>query len=240
MNKLSLLLFTILILLSACGQHRVQGEGDVITKQNEISGFKGVHIYAPVKVNIAVGSANTSCVFKGQENIINHLVAKMNGAVLEITTDIKNISFNTDEPIEVNISLPTLERLKMAGSSEAFVTGNLIGNEFFLTISGSGDASIQNIQVHDFKADISGSGNVNIASGRAENIDYVVSGAGDINAYGLVGKVIDASVSGAGDIELSAETSLTGAVSGAGNISYKGNPKVESHISGAGRVESAK
>lgn len=241
MKKLFFIILPTIILLSACGKHRVKGEGETVAiQQKEITGFSGVYASAPVKLNIAVGGTATSCVFKGQENITKHLTATLNGSVLEIGTDIKNISFNTTEPVEVNISLPTLERLKLSGSSEANVTGNNIGAGFYLTISGAGNATIQNIQVGECKADISGSGDVRFVSGSAASIAFVVSGAGNIKAFGLIGKNVEASVSGAGDIELFAETKLTAKVSGAGNITYKGTPKLNSNISGAGSVEQAK
>lgn len=239
MKRFLFIAIPVLLLLSACGKHRIKGEGDIITKQNDVSGFNGVHVSAPIKVNIVVGGTTASCFFKGQENIIQHLTAKLNGTVLEIATDINNISFKTIEPIEANIAMPALERLKISGSSDAKVTGNIVGDAFFLTVNGAGDATIQNIQVRDCKVDISGSGDLAISSGRAEAIEYIVSGAGDIKAFGFAGKDVKASVSGAGDMEVYAETNLEAKVSGAGSITYKGAPKVNSRVSGAGSIEPA-
>ena len=88
-----------------------------------------------------------------------------------------------------------------------------------VSINGSGDVRLQQIESQECQASISGSGNINL-NGKAIQASYSIAGSGNLQAENT-----DASISGSGNISCYASQKLVARVKGSGDIAYKGDPQ---------------
>ena len=93
-----------------------------------------------------------------------------------------------------------------------------------VSINGSGDVRLQQIESQECQAGISGSGNINL-NGKAIQARYSIAGSGNIQAADLQAENTDASISGSGNISCYASQKLVARVKGSGDIAYKGDPQ---------------
>ena len=100
-----------------------------------------------------------------------------------------------------------------------FDTGHLA-----ISIHGSGDVRLKQIDSKTCSASISGSGNITL-DGMTDAAKYNISGSGNIKAVALEATDVYAGISGSGNISCFVNGKLGGHVSGSGNVAYKGNPQ---------------
>lgn len=93
-----------------------------------------------------------------------------------------------------------------------------------VSINGSGDVRLQEIESQECQASISGSGNINL-NGKAIQASYSIAGSGNIQAADLQAENTAASISGSGNISCYASQKLVARVKGSGDIAYKGDPQ---------------
>ena len=93
-----------------------------------------------------------------------------------------------------------------------------------VSINGSGDVRLQQIESQECQASISGSGNINL-NGKAIQASYSIAGSGNIQAADLQAENTDASISGSGNISCYASQKLVARVKGNGDMAYKGDPQ---------------
>lgn len=117
--------------------------------------------------------------------------------------------------MSVDVSVPSLSALMLAGSGVVSVTG---------------------LDVPDLTVTLSGSG-VLRASGSATQLDVTVTGSGDAQLEELIAQDVLAAVIGSGRIVVTATESLDASVPGTGAIVYRGNPlHVTESVTGNGAI----
>lgn len=117
--------------------------------------------------------------------------------------------------MSVDVSVPSLSALMLAGSGVVSVTG---------------------MDVPDLTVTLSGSG-VLRASGSATQLDVTVTGSGDAQLEELIAQDVLAAVIGSGRIVVTATESLDASVPGTGAIVYRGNPlHVTESVTGNGAI----
>src|SRR3546814_16234035 len=80
------------------------------------------------------------------------------------------------------------------------------GSRIDLWVSGSGNASVAEIEADRLDLSLSGSGKV-VLAGKAAQARVTVHGAGNVDAHGLTVADADVTMAGAGDVTLSATRS---------------------------------
>lgn len=237
MKRSCIVLFAgLIVFFTSCSKDTVWGEGPVVTETRAVINFNGVSAAIPGKINFAVDP-----VFKvevtAQGNILQVLRTRVKDGVLEI--DFPNdVKVRKHEDITVNISGPTVDYLRLSGSGNMNVTGNLITNLLGMHVSGSGNIAVQQAAIEDkINADISGSGNISIASGSAKNEELHISGSGNINISNVIAERAEIHISGSGDMKVNLSQFLDAHISGSGSVLYLGNPVISTHVSGSGSVK---
>jgi len=235
MKKLLAVLFvaTTAILYTSCT--KVVGEGPVVTETRAVSNFTGISSGMSGQVNFTIGPVFKVEV-KAQRNILDVLRTYVSNGVLEI--DFKNnVHVSAHEVIVVNITAPTANFLRLSGSGNMDVQGDLVTNNLELNISGSGNITVQNAWVAEkINARISGSGDMKILTGAAKNEDLTISGSGSLNFSGVGAENAITQISGSGNIKVDLLHTLDAHISGSGSVYYHGNPIISAHISGSGKV----
>ena len=115
----------------------------------------------------------------------------------------------------VEVSLPSLDRLRLQGDGNITVTG---------------------IDAQRLTVALPGSGNI-AASGTTTELDVTINGEGTALLRRLIARDATAALNGDGSIMLTATHSLTATVSGSGTVLYGGNPpQVTQRITGSGTI----
>jgi hypothetical protein len=234
MKKLSLLLTSIIsITLFSCGP-RVEGNGNVTTKEHEIGNATNLDISGQFVVEIKQGK-NSNLTLEVDDNLHEYIDVKLENNTVQISTE----AFITDaEELNIYVTMHEFDNIDISGAVQ-LETSTKIKTDY-LAIDASGASEIDvNINVKELTIEISGASET-VLSGKADNVDIEATGASEIEAFKLSADHVSIDISGAVNAEVNAKKSLEVEISGAGEIRYKGNPKIEKNISGAGSIKRAK
>ena len=189
-----------------------EGSGVPATQVRDVAAFKTVELAGSNNVVIRVGEKQ-SVVVKGDDNLLDRVTTDVQSGTLVIGNTPG--SFTTETPMSVEVSVPTLTALKLAGSGNIVVNG---------------------IETESLKVALPGSGTLT-GSGSTTLLDVTVSGSGTVQFTQLVADNAQAVVSGSGSIFITATKSLDASVSGSGAILYSGNPQdVTKSVTGTGAI----
>jgi hypothetical protein len=171
-NKLFLIaVFTLLIVSSACSainfiDNRIEGSGNVITEDRDVSDFDRVTLAGFGKVTIEQGNEESLTV-RTDDNIMPYIRTEVKGdtLVLDFTGQGERRSINPSDGIEFDLVVKDLNRLD---------------------ISGAGSVEVNELEAEKFLADLSGAGTLDISSLIADELVVRQSGAGTVVVSGQV------------------------------------------------------
>ena len=211
-----------LLPMAACGRTHVKSSDYFVTQpvKQKLGSFDKISVIGSVDVEFTVGNTRSMEIY-GADNVIQYveLSVRNNTLYVNLSNDV-NIYGKTR--LTLLVTAPTLTEISVSGSGDVEVR-NLNVASFKATVAGSGDVELNNLTAKKVDLSLTGSGDIEVR-GTADKATYSVKGSGDIDAEHLVVRELTASVSGSGDIECYAEESLDATVSGSGEISYRGNP----------------
>jgi hypothetical protein len=190
----------------------LEGSGTSATQTRDVAPFTAVELAGNNNVVIRVGEEQ-SVVVKADDNLLGRVTTKVDAGNLVIGNT--SGSFTTNSPMSVEVSIPTLDALTLAGN------GNLL---------------VRGIDAESLLVDLSGNGTVT-ASGTAGQLDATVSGFGQAQLQRITATDVRAVVSGSGALFVTATQSLDAAVPGSGAIVYAGDPPdVTRSVTGTGTI----
>ena len=210
----------------------VQGSGNIITQEREVSEFSKVHLKGSGKVFLTPGEKQ-SLEIKTDDNIMPLIETDVSGNKLTISHGNHHLRPTS---FEVYITLENLEGVRISGSGDIIGKGRFVTDTLDTEISGSGDMDLE-VETGLLETKISGSGSIHL-SGKAEDYTVSISGSGKINAFDVDAKHVSVKVSGSGDCRVSASETLDAKISGSGDVYYRGRPQINAKISGSGSLKS--
>lgn len=204
----------------------LDGSGPVIGEVRSISDFTGVSNTGSFDVYVTQ-SDEFYVEVVAQENLIPIIDTYVSGYTLIIET--KNGScYRSNSPIEVHVSLPELEVLRLTGSGKVFA--DVAETQVFeCSNTGSGIINIDSVIAKSFSLSNSGSGTVDVLESYVNEMSMIQSGSGTIeggvvyesnevtishSSSGRVrstildGTILNAILSGSGKIDLAGEASV--------------------------------
>jgi len=188
------------------------GSGVAARQARSLPPFTGVELAGENNVVVRVG-VRQSVIVHADSNLLRRVTTRVRSGRLVIGTTPGNLSAKT--PMFVEVSLPSLDGLRLQGDGNISVTGI---NSRNLTVA------------------LPGSGNVD-ATGTTTKLDVTISGEGTALLRQLIARDAKAALSGDGSIMLTATHSLTARVSGSGTILYGGAPlQVTQRVTGSGTI----
>lgn len=173
----------------------------------------------------------------GDEDAIEDADIYVKGSTLVIDSDDGWSWFggSSSNDLIVNVTLKSLEGLKVSGSGKLIVTNKFTTDDLYLAVSGSGKMELD-AKANDAEASVSGSGKIYL-KGSGETMRVSISGSGRVKAEDFNVKEFKASISGSGTCEIAVQDKIDARISGSGSIYYKGNPAhVNTTASGSGKV----
>lgn len=161
---------------------------------------------------------------------------------------------NRDDPVIVDITLPELKNVALAGSGDANIIG-FSGDQLELAvagsgamqfkgqykkvsgeIAGSGSIKFDGATFDEMELDIMGSGIIN-ASGQSKLLTADLAGSGSLHAGQLIADTATISIAGSGNADIFAKQAVDISVTGSGNVRVHGKPpKHEVNSAGSGTV----
>lgn len=193
------------------GQPPREGSGAATTLSRKIAGFSRIELRSAERLRVTPGKG-LSLRLTGDDNLLELIATEVRGDTLIIEA---RGSYRTKKAITIDIVMPALSAL---------------------TLAGSGDAAIEALDPKGFKLDIDGSGAVQ-ALGLVDQLDIEVNGSGDADLSGVEAKAVEAEVNGSGNISIGVTPSLKAEINGSGDIVYQGEPKtLKTEINGSGSI----
>jgi hypothetical protein len=190
----------------------ITGSGRPMTQQREVSGFNGVALSLPGRLEIVQGPAD-GVTLTADDNLVPEIETVVEGGVLHVRFR-KGLGTTTRTRISVTVKARAIQSIAVAGSGDV-VAAALETPELSVRVAGSGDVKL---------------------GGRAESLQVRISGSGDVDAGSFDTQRASISVAGSGDATVWARKSLEVRVSGSGDVRYFGDPEVRSKVAGSGSV----
>lgn len=198
----------------------------------DISDFTGVGFGVAGTLVLEQGN-NFSVVLEGDEDYLEDIETTVRGGVLVISHD-RWMTFG-NQKVTVYVTMPVIEKLSVSGSGNIIAEKPLGTGDLDLSISGSGNIKLSELNAESMDCSISGSGSLEL-KGSAEDGELSISGSGKYQGDEFRLLTLDVSISGSGTCYTKVEESLDARVSGSGDIYYSGSPSVDARVSGSGKV----
>jgi len=176
---------------------------------------------------------------EGDKRDIDEIETVVSGDRLTIKKENFRFSFNDDDRVIINITMPEVEGVGVSGSGKVQIIDIVEADQLSLNVSGSGKLYTSGLNVDELDCGISGSGDVILGSGGSiDSGEISISGSGSFSGEEIEIDRLEVSISGSGNCRCRAGDSLDARISGSGNVTYTGNPRVNARISGSGHVRS--
>ncbi|MDY8136269.1 head GIN domain-containing protein [Aquimarina sp. 2201CG5-10] len=214
---------------------KIQGDGNMVTKNRNISDYDEIKVKGSLDVSLISGTEG-NIMIEGENNLIEYIMTEVEGDALKIYVK-KGYYLKPSRGKKLVITVPfkDVSAVTLSGSGDIYSTDTIKASDFKTGVSGSGDVTLV-VDAQNTWGQVSGSGDL-VLSGSSENFQGKVSGSGDLQAFDLKAKSVTAAVAGSGDVEVTATYSLKARVSGSGDIYYRGNPeKEDKSVSGSGDI----
>lgn len=210
----------------------LNGQGPLKTETRSVGDFHGVELAIAGELEISV-SDRYSVEVQGQENILPVLKTRVENGILKI-----DFEENVDgyESLRIKVSAPSFDDITLSGSGTIRATSTLTANRLEVSLPGSGEIVLTQLDAGTVDCEVGGSGSVELG-GKTNELQASMSGSGEVKAKDLAANDCKADLSGSGSISCNAAQTLKASISGSGNVSYAGNPTVEQQVSGSGEVK---
>ncbi|MEN3276969.1 MAG: hypothetical protein V7631_2759 [Massilia sp.] len=242
---LSLLILAFVLIGLSYSVLRAQGsaprtEGRMVSEETRAVGreVRAVELSGPIDLTLRYG-ARPALVVRGEQRLLANIETLQDGRVLQIGT--RGIVLRHRQPIEVELTLPALERLGVDGSGNTGVNG-FTGERIELELNGSGSLEF-NGRYRQARAAVHGSGELTLDAGNGDRVEGELMGSGAMTLAGAARSVkltsngsgmldaqrlraddVEVRQAGSGNTSVTAHATVTAAVSGSGDIDVYGNP----------------
>jgi hypothetical protein len=197
-----------------------------------------VDLSGPVNLTLRQG-ATPALEVRGEQRLMANIDTSVDGDMLHIGP--RGILLRHRVPIEVTLTLPSLESLAVNGSGEHTVSG-FAGDHLDVALDGSGSMRF-NGRYREIMAAVHGSGDLELTGGTCDTVDAAVAGtgrltlvgssrelhaalrgSGDLDARHLRADAVDLVLQGSGDSAVYARKRLHAELTGSGEVNVYGNP----------------
>ena len=236
-TKITLLIAGLLVSFGLSANPYASSRSDDKKVTREVSPFTEISLSVAADLYFTQGD-EFKLVLEGDDDELEKIETTVQGDVLKIKHN-KPFSFGRTKRIKVYVTMKDVEGLTVSGSGKIEAQTAIRAEDLDLSLSGSGDIIIDNLEATHVEAGISGSGDIRLAGNTTLNsLECDITGSGDIDTEGLKAAKANIDISGSGSCRVHVTGKLDADITGSGKVRYRGNPLVNADISGSGRVES--
>lgn len=215
------------------GATPVTASGKVVQETRPVSGFTGIALSLPGKVELRQGSPESATV-EADDNLVGEIETVVERGTLHLRFK-RPVHVSGRSTIRIMVTAPKLDSLAVAGSGD-IVAESLASPSLSVSIAGSGDVKLGKLAGDTLKVSISGSGDFR-AAGRVGELGAKIVGSGDVDAGKLAARRATVSIAGSGNATVWASESLEASIAGSGDVRYHGDPSVKKSVAGSGTVK---
>ncbi|MBA2932503.1 DUF2807 domain-containing protein [Sphingomonas sp. CGMCC 1.13654] len=230
----------IAILASLVALPIVAAPADAAMQNYGLSGFNRMRISGPFDVHVRVGGAPGAHA-TGPKEALDRLSIENNDGTLVIKALPGGWGGWPTGPhgnVVVEVSAPELVGMSITGSGDTTID-RVRGDALDLALSGSGSLDVGALDVTTLRAVMTGSGDMSLA-GRARTTAATVTGSGDLKATSLITDDAQAKLVGSGDLSLGARHAVKVVLAGSGDVTIAGPAACAVTRTGSGDVRCAK
>lgn len=227
--------FLPVLLAFTAGCAVVEGNGRITEVDLEVGEFERLEVHNALRVNWVVGPATGSATLIGESNLLEWVEVREVGRKLVVEVR-DNAWLQMKEPITLEVSAPSLERISLWGASQLVVDGKVVAEQLSLDLSGASKAELPEADAGRIVAELSGASRLRIG-GVSDELALRGSGASRIDAEQFVTNVLDVELSGASSARVAVVEQATGDLSGASSLVIEGDPRGRIHTSGGSSVD---
>lgn len=186
------------------------------TKSFDAKDFDKLSISGAYIVNIKSGTT-----FKveadGRQKDIDDIEVKVEGGLLKIRNERNMKLFDSQKRIGLNITMPTVREIELAGATKARVQEFRNLNRLNVHISGASKSYID-VTTQNLDVELAGAGQMKL-SGKADRLNAKLSGACKLDAHNMNINHAEVSAAGASKAEMGRVADLKSSASGVSKIS---------------------
>jgi hypothetical protein len=191
-----------------------------------------VDLSGPVNLTLRQGPTPSLDV-RGEQRLLANIDTTIDGDVLHIGP--RGILLRHRTPIEVTVTLPSLESLSINGNGEHTVSG-FAGDHLDVALDGSGNMKF-NGRYREITAAVHGSGDLELTGGTSDTVDAAVIGSGRLTLVGA-SRELHAELRGSGDLDArhlrADEVALM--QQGSGDCAVYARKRLHAELTGSGEV----
>jgi hypothetical protein len=220
-NRLTMVVFTLLILLSMAGCNLLftSGSGNVVEREFQFTDFDQVEVGNAFRGTINYGDDYRVSV-RVDDNLEQYLQVEKAGDRLIIALEPQIATSRST--LEFEIVMPSLNAVRASGATVAELSGFAASDD--LTIDASGASRVEgDAQAGALAATASGASTIRL-TGSGEDLTADASGASTIDLDRFAVDNANVNASGASRINVNAAGRLDAQADGASSVRYSGNP----------------
>ena len=223
-----------LLLLTACGLNYVQGSGNVVTEERDVSGFDSVNMSGIGEVLITQGNTE-SLTIETDDNLMQYIESDVRGNTLYLEFQDNTIPDPSDR-ITFNLNMIDLAALDLSGAG-SFIIESLETPILEIAFEGAGNIDLDSLIADRVSTRVSGAGDISL-TGEVGAQEIHIEGLGKYSASDLKSSQATVEIEGAGSVVIWVIDQLDLTIQGAGNVDYYGNPTVTQNVEGGGSINS--
>lgn len=209
------------------------GGGPTVTEERTIDGVHAVDLRTSGSLTVELGDA-PSLTVTAREGVLDELTSEVEDGTLVLGRE-GGPRWGMPGRIEYTLVVTELEALAVRGSGDAEADG-ASGGRLSVTVEGSGDVTVRDVDVDTLDGQVAGSGGL-VLEGRAGTQNVVVEGSGSYDGSDLVTREAVVAVRGSGDADVHVTERLDVQVDGSGSVLHTGGAEVTSDVDGSGDVD---
>jgi hypothetical protein len=197
----------------------IRGSGDIVTREESVSGFVQVRASHGFNVDIRRGE-EYQVTIRVDDNLVPYLVVEKQGNALRIGLEPNNSYLNTT--LQAEVTMPTLTGVEASGGSDVRVAG--FGSTERLNVNISGGGSLRgDIDAGAADFELSGGSEMQL-SGSGRDLRLEVSGGGNADLANFTVRDVDANLSGGSQATVNASGTIDAVASGGARLFYLDSP----------------
>ena len=234
-NLIIVAIAIISLTLTSC-QDSITGEGMVVTENFDFNNFSELELKSFYDVVVTQGT-DQKVEVKGQQNVIDKMILFVSNETFVM--DMESGNYRNVE-LTVYITVPTLDKVTVDGSGDIEIK-EMESDDLEIKMSGSGDITAKNnITITDkITMDVSGSGDIQFDNLIAKDVTATMQGSGDLDVKDGSAEDLLVTANGSGDIEIyglqSEDCTVTS--KGSGDTQVRSTNTLEVNLTGSGDVK---
>jgi len=216
------------------GGEQIQGSGRIVKQNRQVSGFTGLSLGVPGRVELRIGSSESVTV-EGDDNVLPLVETVVEDGSLKIRPARRNLNFQT-KAIRVVVQARSIDRLSLGGSG-SIDADPLKARRLDVDVGGSGSVNLKGVEADTLSVSLGGSGDLQAARGNVGKLSVSIGGSGDVDLGRVQATSASVSVAGSGEATVWPRNALSVSIAGSGDVNYYGDPQVRKSTAGSGEVK---